>query len=146
MKSPPGAAGFVVGLGVRAVRAGSIGRDEQRFGESPETPISKGEGLDPRPVYKETGALIPIPPWRDRTPRPGHLLVFTPDLNPLRLPTRYGRVTPRGVSLLTKFFILVIMRLPLISSEKLFLGFKIQAFSKEVLVTQTAESGRQFSD
>jgi hypothetical protein len=47
---------------------------------------------------------------------------------------------------LTKIFILVIMGLPLISSENLFLGFKIQAFSKDVLATQTADSGRQFSD
>lgn len=38
------------------------------------------------------------------------------------------------------------MRLPLISSENLFLGFKIQAFSKEVLATQTADSGHLFSD
>jgi len=38
------------------------------------------------------------------------------------------------------------MRSPLISSENLFLGFKIQAFSKEVLATQTADSGHLFSD
>ena len=55
--SVTGAAGFVVGLGVRAVRAGSIGRDEQRFGESPETPISAAGGLGPRPVPEETSAL-----------------------------------------------------------------------------------------
>jgi hypothetical protein len=36
------------------------------------------------------------------------------------------------------------MRSPFISSENLFLGFKIQAFSKEVLATQTADSGHQF--
>jgi hypothetical protein len=52
-----GAAGFVVGLGVRAARAGSIGRDEQRFGESPETPTSAAGGLGPRPVPEETSAL-----------------------------------------------------------------------------------------
>ncbi len=51
------AAGFVVGLGVWAVRAGSIGRDEQRLGESPETPISAAGGLGPRPVHEEISAL-----------------------------------------------------------------------------------------
>ena len=29
--------------------------------------------------------------------RLGHLLAFTPDLNPLRLPTRDGRVTRPGI-------------------------------------------------
>ena len=59
---------------------------------------------------------------------------------------RHARdLNPRGLSLLTKIFILVIMRLPLISSESLFLGFKIHAFSKEVLTTQTADFGHLFS-
>ncbi len=48
---------FCCGLGVRAVRAGSIGWDEQRLGESPETPISAAGGLGPRPVHEEIGAL-----------------------------------------------------------------------------------------
>ena len=52
-----GAAGFVVGLGVWAVRAGSIGRDEQRLAESPETPRSEAGGLGPRPVHEEISAL-----------------------------------------------------------------------------------------
>ena len=59
--SDGGTAGFGVGLGVRAVRAGSIGRDEQRFGESPETPISAAGGLGPRPVPEETSALYSNP-------------------------------------------------------------------------------------
>jgi hypothetical protein len=46
------------------------------------------EALAPAPSTKKPALMIPIPPWRDRTPRPGYLLVFTPDLNPLRLPTR----------------------------------------------------------
>jgi hypothetical protein len=41
------AAGLVVGLGVRAVRAGSIGRDRQRIGETPHLPISEAGGLCP---------------------------------------------------------------------------------------------------
>ncbi len=55
--SDGGAAGFVVGLGVYAVRAGSIGRDEQRLGESPETPISAAGGLGPHPLHEEISAL-----------------------------------------------------------------------------------------
>ena len=64
-----GAAGFVVGLGVRAVRAGSIGRDEQRFGESPETPISEAGGLGPRPVPEETGAYDSNPALAGPSPQ-----------------------------------------------------------------------------
>ena len=46
------------------------------------------EALATAPSPKKPAPCIPIPPWRDRAPRPGHLLVFTPDPNPLRLPTR----------------------------------------------------------
>ena len=53
--SDGGTAGFGVGLGVRAVRAGSIGRDEQKLAESPETPISEAGGLRPR-----------LGPWKGR--------------------------------------------------------------------------------
>ena len=55
--SVTGTAGFVAGLGVRAVRARSIGRDEQRFGESPKTPIAEAGSLGPRPLHEETSPL-----------------------------------------------------------------------------------------
>jgi hypothetical protein len=45
------------GLGVRAVRAGSIGWDRQRFGENTESPQSNAGGLGPRPLYEEISAL-----------------------------------------------------------------------------------------
>ncbi len=48
---------FCCGLGVRAVRAGSIGRDGQRIGESTEPPQNEAGGLAPRPLYEETTAL-----------------------------------------------------------------------------------------
>jgi hypothetical protein len=51
-----GAAGFVVGLGVRAVRAGSIGWDGQRLEEYPKTPMPEAGGLGPRPLHEETSA------------------------------------------------------------------------------------------
>ena len=51
-----GAASFVVGLGVRAVRAGSIGRDRQRPGENTHSPQGEAGGLGPRLVHEETSA------------------------------------------------------------------------------------------
>jgi hypothetical protein len=48
---------FCCGLGVRAVRAGSIGRDKLRFGENTESPQSDAGGLGPRPLYEEISAL-----------------------------------------------------------------------------------------
>ncbi len=54
--SDGGAAGFVVGLGVWAVRAGSIGRDEQRLGECTESLPKDAGGLGPRPLHEEITA------------------------------------------------------------------------------------------
>jgi hypothetical protein len=48
---------FCCGLGVRAVRAGSIGRDRQRVGESAEPPPDEAGGLGPRPLHEEISAL-----------------------------------------------------------------------------------------
>ena len=45
------------GLGVRAVRAGSIGRDGQRLGESADPPQRDAGGLGPRPFHEEITAL-----------------------------------------------------------------------------------------
>jgi hypothetical protein len=47
---------FCCGLGIRAVRAGSIGRDRLRFGENTESPQSDAGGLGPRPLYEEITA------------------------------------------------------------------------------------------
>jgi hypothetical protein len=80
------AADFVVGLGVRAVRAGTIGRDGQRLEENPKTPMPEAGGLGPRAVDEEISALYNSKRIV-RAPRPGHLLVFMPELNPQRLPT-----------------------------------------------------------
>jgi hypothetical protein len=44
------------GLGVRAVRAGSIGREAHRPGERTELPPKEAGGLGPRPVHEETSA------------------------------------------------------------------------------------------
>jgi len=63
---------------------------------------SVGMSRDPEKAlrlrYQRREALAPAPSAKKpalydskrtaRAPRPGHLLVFTPDLNPLRLPTR----------------------------------------------------------
>jgi hypothetical protein len=48
---------FCWGLGVRAVRAGSIGRDRLRFGENKESPQSDTGALGPRLLYEEITAL-----------------------------------------------------------------------------------------
>ncbi len=48
---------FCCGLGVWAVRAGSIGRDGQRLGESTEPPPKDAGGLGPRPLHEEITAL-----------------------------------------------------------------------------------------
>ena len=47
---------FSCGLGVRAVRAGSIGRDGQRLGERDEYPPEGAGGLGPRPLHGEITA------------------------------------------------------------------------------------------
>ncbi|MCX5911540.1 MAG: hypothetical protein NTV04_06385 [Deltaproteobacteria bacterium] len=45
------------GLGVRAVRAGSIGREAHSPGERTELPPKEGPGgLGPRPIHEETSA------------------------------------------------------------------------------------------
>ena len=69
---------FCCGLGVRAVRAGSIGRDKQRLGESPYSPPWEAEGLWPPP-----GSIERPPPRgfakRDAAPAPwGNLESFDP--------------------------------------------------------------------
>jgi len=46
---------FGCGLRVRTVRAGSIGRDGQRFGENTDPPQAAG-GLGPRPLDEEPTA------------------------------------------------------------------------------------------
>jgi hypothetical protein len=48
---------FSCGLGVRAGRAGSIGRDGQRLGERDEYPPEGAGGLGPRPLHGEIAAL-----------------------------------------------------------------------------------------
>ena len=48
---------FSCGLGIRAVRAGSIGRDGQRLGERDEYPPEGAGGLGPRPLHGEITAL-----------------------------------------------------------------------------------------
>ena len=47
---------FCCGLGVRAVRAGNIGRDRQRPGENTHSPQMEARGLGPRLVHEETSA------------------------------------------------------------------------------------------
>jgi len=47
---------FCCGLGVRAVRAGSIGRDGQRLEESTEPLQEEAGGLGPRPLHEEITA------------------------------------------------------------------------------------------
>jgi len=47
----------VVGLGVRPVRAGNIGRDTAGHGELIEHPPKKARGVSPRPILGETSAL-----------------------------------------------------------------------------------------
>ena len=71
---------MVVGLGVRAVRAGSIGREEPKFGERAFDPRREREALAPAPATK-----IPPPHGSKRTvwtPRPGHGLDFLSDSDP----------------------------------------------------------------
>jgi hypothetical protein len=48
---------FCCGLGVWAVRAGSIGREEQRLGESANPPQGDAGGIGPRPLHEEFSAL-----------------------------------------------------------------------------------------
>ena len=45
------------GLGVRAVRAGSIGRDSYGPGERTESPREEAGGRDSRPIHEEISAL-----------------------------------------------------------------------------------------
>ena len=47
---------FCFGLGVRAVRAGSIGRDKPSLGENADSPQGEAGGLGP-PLHEETTAL-----------------------------------------------------------------------------------------
>jgi hypothetical protein len=47
---------FCCGLGVRAVRAGSIGRDGRGLGESADPPQGDAGGLGPRPLHEEISA------------------------------------------------------------------------------------------
>jgi hypothetical protein len=47
------------GLGVRAVRAGSIGRDTQVPDERTDLPPEEAGGLGPRPIHEEISALVP---------------------------------------------------------------------------------------
>jgi hypothetical protein len=56
-QSPVAPGKFSCGLGVRAVRAGSIGRDGQRIGERDEDPPEGAGGLGPRPLHGEITAL-----------------------------------------------------------------------------------------
>ena len=70
---------FCWGLGVRAVRAGSIGRDDPRLEENTASPKWGREALAPALSTK-----IPAPYDSKRTvraPRPGHLLAFAPVLH-----------------------------------------------------------------
>ncbi|MDI6755386.1 MAG: hypothetical protein QME78_13455 [Thermodesulfobacteriota bacterium] len=47
----------VDGLGVRPVRAGSIGRDTPGYGELTELPRQNAGGVSPRPIHGEISAL-----------------------------------------------------------------------------------------
>ena len=48
---------FCWGLGVRAVRAGSIGRDDPRLEENTASPKGGAGGLGPRPLHEDPSAL-----------------------------------------------------------------------------------------
>jgi len=48
---------FCCGLGVRAVRAGSIGREDPRLGENTASPKWGAGGLGPRPLREDPSAL-----------------------------------------------------------------------------------------
>ena len=48
---------FCCGLGVRAVRAGSIGRDNPRLEENTASPKWGAGGLGPRPLHEDPSAL-----------------------------------------------------------------------------------------
>jgi len=48
---------FCWGLGVRAVRAGSIGRDDPRLEENAASPKWGAGGLGPRPLREDPSAL-----------------------------------------------------------------------------------------
>jgi len=48
---------FCWGLGVRAVRAGSIGRDDPRLEENTASPKWGAGGLGPRPLHEDPSAL-----------------------------------------------------------------------------------------
>ena len=48
---------FCWGLGVRAVRAGSIGRDDPRLEENTGSPKWGAGGLGPRPLHEDPSAL-----------------------------------------------------------------------------------------
>ncbi len=85
---------FCCGLGVRAVRAGSIGRGGQRIGESIEPPQDEAGGLGPAPSTKKS---LPHGSKRTvRTSRPGNHFAFPPDLNPSGWPpvTEWLRKVP----------------------------------------------------
>ena len=70
---------FCCGLGVRAVRAGSIGREDPRLEENTASPKWGAGGLGPRPLQEDPTA--PYDSKRTgRAPRPGHLLPFAPVL------------------------------------------------------------------
>jgi len=47
---------FCWGLGVRAVRAGSIGRDDPRLEENTASPKGGAGGLGPRPFHEDPSA------------------------------------------------------------------------------------------
>ena len=75
-----------VGLRVRAVRAGSIGREEPQSGERAETPRRRREALAPAPATK-----IPAPHGSKRnvrTRRPRHEVALRSDSDPERVSTR----------------------------------------------------------
>ena len=99
------------GLGVRAVRAGSIGREAHSPGERTELPPKEAGGLGPRPIHEETsaswfqsrhGGTGPPGPWRP--------FAFTPNLRPERVTPRHGRVTTKPSILLLFGFYFVILR------------------------------------
>jgi len=48
---------FCWGLGVRAVRAGGIGRDDPRLEENTASPKWGAGGLGPRPLHEDPSAL-----------------------------------------------------------------------------------------
>src|SRR5512138_3211719 len=82
---------LVVGLRVRAVRAGSIGREKPESAEQAESPERGREALAPAPATE-----MPPPHGSKRnvrTRRPGHGLAFRSDSNPEQVPTRDRMVT-----------------------------------------------------